>query len=105
MWKPELHRLRGELLLRSGTGSPEAAAEAFGAALDLARDQGSLALELRAAVSLARLRLAAGRPDEVRSLLEPLLASITGGRDERDVREASALLSTAAGSPASGKGR
>ncbi|HEX6318330.1 MAG TPA: AAA family ATPase [Burkholderiales bacterium] len=54
-WSAELHRRRGELLLASG--APAAAAAAcFHAALECARAQNAIALEQRAALSLARLQ-------------------------------------------------
>ena len=54
-WEAEIHRLRGVLLLRQ-PGTPPAEAEAcFQRALDVARRQEAKSLELRAAMSLARL--------------------------------------------------
>src|SRR5262249_2971080 len=58
LYEAELHRLGGELLL--GAGAPDEAVrwaveEQFRQALDVARAQGALALELRAALSLFRL--------------------------------------------------
>ena len=52
--EPELHRLRGELLLLRGDA--EAGCESIDRAISIAREQGALAYELRAAVSLARHR-------------------------------------------------
>ena len=49
----ELHRLRGELLRR--TGDHEASEQSFTAAIEFARAQGASSLELRAATGLARL--------------------------------------------------
>jgi predicted ATPase len=54
-WEAEIHRLRGVLLLRQ-PGTPQAEAEAWlQRALDVARRQEAKSLELRAAMSLARL--------------------------------------------------
>jgi len=54
-WEAEIHRLRGVLLLRQAE-TPLAEAEAWlQRALDVARHQEAKALELRAAMSLARL--------------------------------------------------
>ena len=52
-WNAELHRRRGELLLASGAPA-DAVHACFHAALDCARRQGALALELRAAIGCAR---------------------------------------------------
>jgi class 3 adenylate cyclase/tetratricopeptide (TPR) repeat protein len=76
-WKPELHRLRGELALAAE--SPEEARESFESALAAARGTGSRGLELRAAVSLGRLLHGSGRGTEARVLLEPLCAALTVG--------------------------
>jgi len=49
-------------------------------------------LELRAAMSLARLLRTQERADEARALLTPLYAWFTEGFDTSDLREAKALL-------------
>lgn len=54
-YEAELHRLAGELGRRRGDPAEEVEAR-FRRAIDVARAQGALLLELRAAVSLARLR-------------------------------------------------
>jgi predicted ATPase/DNA-binding winged helix-turn-helix (wHTH) protein len=90
---PELLRIKGELLLRQG--APRAAPIAedhFGQALDLAHRQGALSWELRAAISLARLRLAQERPDEARQVLEPVYGRFTEGFGTAGMKEAKALL-------------
>jgi predicted ATPase/DNA-binding winged helix-turn-helix (wHTH) protein len=51
----ELHRLRGELLLATGRDRAEAA-RCFGIAVEIARQQGALALERRALGSLGKVR-------------------------------------------------
>jgi predicted ATPase len=93
---PELLRLKGELLLlRQPIGQHDAAAEhCFSAARCLARQQGTLALELRAVVSLARLRLGQGRRDEGRQVLTPVYHKFTEGFDTPDLRAAKHLLAT-----------
>ncbi len=94
-WEAELHRLRGELVLAQG--GPEAAQDgeaAFQKALDIARRQGSRALELRAATSLARLWQRLDRRQEGRRLLEEVHGSFTEGHDTADLIEASELFAT-----------
>lgn len=85
-WDAELLRLRGEL--RHAGGIPGAAAD-LTRALAVARAQGALALELRAAVSLLRLR-----PDApaARARLKQLLAAFAADANTRDLRAARALL-------------
>jgi predicted ATPase len=66
----ELNRQKGRLLLRQGNS--EAAVELYSKALRIAEEQGAKLWELRAAVSLARLRRDQGRHAEARHLLAPL---------------------------------
>jgi predicted ATPase len=94
-WEAELHRLRGELLLRRGEAEPSAQAEAeacFRQALEVARRQQAKSLELRAAVSLARLYQGQGRGGEARPLLAETYGWFTEGLDTPDLQEAKALL-------------
>jgi len=85
----ELHRLRGEL---SRPRSPDEAEAAFKSALDLAARQEARWLELRAAISLARLWNDQGRTQSARSLLESVLEGFTGASRSYEVAEARALL-------------
>jgi class 3 adenylate cyclase/predicted ATPase len=86
----ELHRRKGELLLRQG--QPEAADELYCQALNIAREQEAKLWELRAAASLARLRRDQGRRAEARDLLAPVYGWFTEGFDTPDLQEAKTLL-------------
>jgi predicted ATPase len=90
---PELLRIKGELMLK-GDGSEAAAraGEAFLSALDLARRQGALSWELRAATSLARLLRDQGRSAEAAALLQPVYDRFTEGFATADPKAAKALL-------------
>jgi class 3 adenylate cyclase/predicted ATPase len=91
-WEAEVCRLRGVLLLRQ-PGTPPAEAEAcFQLALDVARRQQAKSLELRAAMSLARLWPQQGKRAEAYDLLAPLYGWFTEGFDTADLQEAKALL-------------
>ena len=91
-WEAEVCRLRGVLLLRQ-PGTPQAEAEAWlQRALDVARRQEAKALELRAAMSLARLWQQQGRRAAARDLLAPVYGWFTEGFDTADLQEAKALL-------------
>ena len=90
---PELLRLKGELLLRQAIGQSGSSAEqSFSAALCLARRQGALALELRTALSLARLRVSQARHDEARRILTPIYDRFTEGFETPDLRAARDML-------------
>ena len=88
----EIHRLRGELTGRLPHPDPAKAEDSFRTALAIAREQGARGYELRAAVSLARLRRDYGRNAEARDLLTPVYGWFTEGFDTPDLKEARALL-------------
>ena len=91
-WEAEVYRLRGVLLLRQ-TGTPQAEAETWlQRALDVARRQEAKSLELRAAMSLARLWQQQGKRAEAHELLAPIYGWFTEGFDTADLQEAKALL-------------
>jgi predicted ATPase len=64
----------------------------FARALAIARDQSARMWELRAAVSLARLRAEEGKRTEARDLLAPVYGWFTEGFDTADLKDAKALL-------------
>jgi predicted ATPase len=86
----ELYRHKGQLLLRQGHS--EAAEELYRKALGIAREQEAKLWELRAAMSLARLRRDQGRRGEARNFLAPVYGWFTEGFDTADLKEAKALL-------------
>ena len=88
----ELNRHKGQLMLQQGHA--EAAEELYREALSIARDQEARLWELRAAVSLARLRRDQGRRAEACNLLAPVYGWFTEGFDTPDLKEAKALLDT-----------
>ncbi len=96
-WDAELLRLSGELALTvSGPGAaPEAARReaeaAFRRAAEMAASQKALALELRAATSLARLFKEEKRTDAARAALAPVLERFAEGRTSGDFVAARAL--------------
>jgi len=88
----EVCRLRGVLCLRQ-SGTPQAEAEAWlQRVLDVARRQEAKSLELRAAMTLARLWQQQGKRAEVYDLLTPTYGWFTEGFDTADLQEAKALL-------------
>jgi len=91
-WEAELHRQRAEMLL---TGNPSKIAEAeshFKNAIELARRQNSKSLELRAAMSLARLLRHQERIDQAREMLEPIYHWFEEGAATSDIRRARDFL-------------
>jgi DNA-binding winged helix-turn-helix (wHTH) protein len=97
-WSPELWRLKGELLLKvPAAGSTvdsrgEEAERSLRSALDLARQMGAKALELRAATSLARMLQGRRRAAAARALLDGVCRWFGAGATSPDLVEARALL-------------
>ncbi len=91
-WEAELCRLRGELLLQQTVEQPEEAEVCFQQALAVARRQQAKSLELRAAMSLARLWQRQGKRREAHQLLAEVYGWFTEGFDTADLQEAKALL-------------
>ena len=90
LWEPEIHRLRGEILLMQGEegGAERSLLEA----LEVARRQKAKSLELRAATDLARLWGSQGKVDYAYALLTPVYDWFTEGFNTEDLREAKTLL-------------
>ena len=88
-------RLQAEVL--AAGGATEAAEREYIEAVDLSRRQGARWLELRASRAHAHFLVEHDRGDEARTLLEPLLAWFTEGRDTMDYLYAEGLLKTLGG--------
>lgn len=93
-WCAELHRLEGELLLLRSGRHADAAASSFARALEVAREQDALSLELRAARSQALLWSRQRRRREARALLAGVYARFTEGLGTRDLRMARRTLAS-----------
>ncbi len=89
----EMHRLRGELVLARAGDAPRARAF-FAQALQIARQQSARSLELRAALSLAKLEADSGNASEALRLLQPVIAQFSEGFATTDLRETQAFLNT-----------
>ena len=87
---PELHQLKGELLLEAGRR--DEVEVCLNQALKAAREQDARLLELRAAMSLGKVLQAQGRRHEAQGLLAPIYTSFTEGLDTADLQQAKALL-------------
>jgi predicted ATPase len=89
--EPELFRLKGELL--GMRGEPENEIEKyFQQALEVSRRQLAKSWELRAAMSLARLKQKQGKQKEAYELLNGIFSWFTEGFDSPDLKDAKALL-------------
>ncbi|MCA1843183.1 MAG: hypothetical protein LC792_08325, partial [Actinobacteria bacterium] len=87
---PDIWRVRGRLWAREG--DRRAAGAAYREAIDRARAQQALSLELRAAIDLSDLEAGNGRAEEAEGLLAGVLQRFTQGLDRPEPVLASALL-------------
>jgi predicted ATPase len=91
-YEAELERLKGEVLLAQSPDDPADAEACFRNALEIARRQQAKSLELRAAMSLARLWQRQGKEGDASQLLNDVYTWFTEGLDTLDLRDARDLL-------------
>jgi predicted ATPase len=89
---PELLRLKGVILSRRSAVDDRAVDEHLSSAIELARQQGALAWELRATTSMAQARLRRGSSGEELRDLSAVYAKFTEGLMTADLRAARDLL-------------
>jgi predicted ATPase len=88
----EVHRIAGEIALKSPEPDTAKAEAYFESALTVARKQQAKSWELRAAMSMARLWRDQGKRQQASDLLAPVYGWFTEGFDTLDLKEAKALL-------------
>ena len=91
-FEAELHRVRGEVLLKRDTANPEPAEEALLTAIAVAKQQGTRSFELRAALSLAKLYQSTARATDAHAVLAPALEGFAPTPEMPEIAEAQALL-------------
>jgi predicted ATPase len=89
-WEAEIHRLIGVQLLSQGKVAE--GVSCFERAIGISRQQQAKSLELRAAMSLARVWGEEGRRIQARELLAAVYGWFTEGFDTADLKDAKALL-------------
>ncbi|WJR75403.1 winged helix-turn-helix domain-containing protein [Bradyrhizobium sp. NP1] len=94
IYMTELLRVKGVLLLSMPQPRVEEAEMLFVRSLELSRQQGARAGELRTAIELAKLMAAQGRREDARKLLEPVFTWFVEGLDTDDLKAAERLLTT-----------
>jgi predicted ATPase len=87
-----LHRIRGEILLKLGRTNTKSAEETFLSAIAIAQQQGARTDRLHAALALAKLYQASGRPGDARVVLAPALEGFTPTPELPEIGKARALL-------------
>jgi predicted ATPase len=98
----EIYRIQGELKLRQAapvapsignvTKGESEAEQSFLKAIEISRERGAKALELRAAISLSRMLVNTGRHAEVLRLLQPIHDWFTEGVDWPELKAAKSIL-------------
>jgi hypothetical protein len=91
-WLAELLRLKGQVLLQRLVPDAADAATWFTRAIEIARQQEALPLELRAATDLSQMSHATGSGVGPAALLVPLIETMEGAETSLDVRRARDLL-------------
>jgi predicted ATPase len=91
-YEAELHRMAGDIALRSPRQDAAQAQAYFERALAVARAQQAKSWELRAAMSMARLWRDQGKREQAREVLAPVYGWFTEGFDTLDLKQAKALL-------------
>jgi predicted ATPase len=92
-FESEVNRRAGDVALLTPPPDEATAEVYFERALNIARAQQAKSLELRAAMSLARLWRDQGKVQQAHDLLAPVYGWFTEGFDTLDLKEAKTLLS------------
>jgi predicted ATPase len=92
----ELHRVRGEMLLKREPANPVPVEEAFQTAIAVAREQGTRSFELRAALALAKLYQSTAHTAEAHAVLAAALEGFSPTPEMPEIAEAQALLESLA---------
>ena len=88
----EMHRIRGEILLKRDSAMTAAAEQSLQAAIAVAQSQKARSFELRAALSLAKLYRAANRDADAYAVLGPAVEGFPPTRQFPELTEAQTLL-------------
>jgi predicted ATPase len=92
----ELHRIRGEMLLKRNPAETASAEQALQTALAVAKQQGTRTFELRAALALAKLYQSFERPADAQAVLAPALEGFAPTPEMPEIAEAEAVMERSA---------
>ena len=95
LYEAEMHRIRGEILLKRDLANTAAAEQSLqtAIAIAIAQSQKARGFELRAALSLAKLYHAANRDPDAHAVLAPAVEGFPPAQQFPELAEAQALLS------------
>jgi predicted ATPase len=91
-YEAEMHRIRGEILLKRDPADTAAAEQSLQAAIAIAQSQKARSFELRAALSLAKLYRTANRDADAHAVLAPAVEGFPLTRQFPELTEAQTLL-------------
>jgi predicted ATPase len=92
LYEAEMHRIRGEILLKCQPADAAAAERSLQAAIAIAQSQKARSFELRAALALAKLYRAANRDADAHAVLAPAVEGFPPTRQFPELTEAQTLL-------------
>jgi predicted ATPase len=95
-FEAELHRARGETLLKRDPANPTRAEEALQAAIRVAKQQGTRSFGLRAALALAKLYRSTAHAGDAYAVLSPALEGFLPTPEMPEIAEALGLLAEVA---------
>ena len=91
-----LHRIRGDIVLKSDPANPGRAKDAYRAAIAIAREQGARSFGLQAALKLAKLHQSTTHPVEAYAVLAPALEGFSPTPEMPEIAAAQAMLAALA---------
>jgi class 3 adenylate cyclase/predicted ATPase len=91
-YEAEMHRIRGEILLKRDLADTAAAEQSLRAAIAIAQSQKARSFELRAALSLAKLYRTANREADAHAVLAPAVEGFPPTQQFPELTEAQAPL-------------
>jgi predicted ATPase len=91
-YEAEMHRIRGEILLKRDPADTAAAEQSLQTAIAIAQSQKARSFQLRAALSLAKLYRAANRHADAHAVLAPAVEGFPLTRQFPELAEAQVLL-------------
>jgi hypothetical protein len=89
---PELYRLQGVCLFRLDSNDKEEAMSSLRMAVDIAKQQGAVLFQLKAAISMAEAASSVGQKKRGMQPLRDLCANLPKGLDAPQLAEANRLL-------------
>jgi predicted ATPase len=92
LYEAEMHRIRGEILLKRDPANTAAAEQCLQAAIAIAQSQRARSFELRAVLSLAKLYRAANRDADAHAVLAPAVEGFPPTQQFPELTEAHTLL-------------